>query len=441
VKNSTALYQAYLQHPVVCTDSRNLSAGCLYFALRGARFDGNDFAQAALERGAAWAVVDHPKLRQAPGCLYVPDALQALQELAAHHRSQFHIPILGIGGSNGKTTTKELVSAVLSSHYPCHYTKGNLNNHIGVPLTLLSMPSHTEVAVVELGTNQPGDIRELCRIAAPTHGLITNIGKEHLEGFGSIQGVKKAESELFDFLAKNNGCAFVNIAEKYLEAAAKKVTYRVTYGSHPKKQAGIPVSLLGLSPFVQAGFQADDGREQTLQSQLPGRHNFQNIATAIALGVYFRVPAEKIVQALERYKPANNRSQVITKNTTTLFLDAYNANPSSMEAALNTLRDMPAKRKMALLGDMLELGADAKKEHLAILKKAATLHLHNLVVVGPLFKDTPYLQYGARHFDTAEAAGDWFRGLSIPDTAVLIKGSRGMQMETIAADFLGTEHP
>ncbi|MCE2822047.1 MAG: UDP-N-acetylmuramoyl-tripeptide--D-alanyl-D-alanine ligase, partial [Saprospiraceae bacterium] len=248
------LYAIYQQHPVISTDSRNLPDGCIFFALKGENFDGNKFAEQALEKGAAYAVIDNPSCQTDERCLLVPDVLEALQQLARHHRLQFDIPVVAIGGSNGKTTTKELVSAVLSSHYPCHFTKGNLNNHIGVPLTLLAMPPGTEVAIIEMGTNQPGDIDQLCHIALPTHGLITNIGKEHLEGFGSLEGVKKAEKELYDYLRLNSGCIFVNLSERYLAAMAKKnrmkVGYKMSSGEELPGDGIIEVELLSYMPFV-----------------------------------------------------------------------------------------------------------------------------------------------------------------------------------------------
>ena len=430
------LYAIYQQHPVISTDSRNLPDGCIFFALKGENFDGNKFAEQALEKGAAYAVIDNPSCQTDERCLLVPDVLEALQQLARHHRLQFDIPVVAIGGSNGKTTTKELVSAVLSSHYPCHFTKGNLNNHIGVPLTLLAMPPGTEVAIIEMGTNQPGDIDQLCHIALPTHGLITNIGKEHLEGFGSLEGVKKAEKELYDYLRLNSGCIFVNLSERYLAAMAKKnrmkVGYKMSSGEEFPEDGIIEVELLACMPFVHAAFISDEGPRVEVRTRLYGRHNFNNIMTAISLGIYFKVPALKIRSALEQYTPSNNRSQVITFRGAKVLLDAYNANPSSMRPALDSLVSMPAKRKIAILGDMLELGQESEKEHEAIMRLAVRLRVHQLVLVGPEFGKTSYGDYGVLHFADNSGVKDWLDRQDLNEkTLILIKGSRGIRLETL----------
>ncbi len=429
-----ALYSIFQAHPVVSTDTRQLPAGCLFFALKGANFDGNKFAAQALENGAAFAVIDDPNYHSSERCLLVPDVLKALQDLANYYRHTFDIPVIAIGGSNGKTTTKELVSSVLSVHYPCHFTKGNLNNQIGVPLTLLSMPRNTEVAIIEMGTNQSGDIQELCQIAQPTHGLLTNIGKEHLEGFGNLDGVKKAEGELFDYLAQNNGCAFVNLSEKYLPAMSKKVPMRVGYQrvESLKKEPGIiEVQLLEDIPIVRVAFLSDEGPKVEVTTQLFGQHNFQNVMTAIALGIYFKVPPEKIREALASYAPRNNRSQLLELRGATILLDAYNANPSSMRPAIQSLCAMPAKRRIAILGDMLELGADAHKEHEELLRFAARLKVDQIVLVGELFEKTSFQKFGALHFPDNLSAKNWFEAQDLEGAAVLIKGSRGIRLEVV----------
>lgn len=430
----SSLFSIFKSHPLISTDTRKLPAGCLFFALKGDHFDGNQFAAYALENGAAYAIIDDPACQSSDRYLLVPSVLRALQDLATMYRKQFEIPVIAIGGSNGKTTTKELVSTVLSSHYPCHFTKGNLNNHIGVPLTLLSMPLGTEVAIIEMGTNQPGDIEELCRIALPTHGLLTNIGKEHLEGFGSLAGVKKAEGELFEFLSKNHGCAFVNLGEKYLPAMAKKVKMRVGYAQtetlHPEPGL-IEVQMLADMPRVRAAFWSDEGPVVNIDSALYGAHNFQNIMTAIALGVYFKVPGEKIRTAIESYVPSNNRSQILFRNGATILLDAYNANPSSMHPALKSLRAMPAKRHIAILGDMLELGEDSPKEHEGVLRFARKLKLDQIVLVGKEFGKTAFAAAGALHFPDQQAAREWFDKQDFNGAAILIKGSRGIRLEGV----------
>jgi len=430
------LYSIYQQHPLVSTDSRNLPEGCMFFALKGENFDGNKFAAHALEKGAACAVIDNPSYQTDERCLLVPNVLEALQHLARHHRLQFDIPVVAIGGSNGKTTTKELVSAVLSSHYPCHFTKGNYNNHIGVPLTLLAMPPGTEVAIIEMGTNQPGDIDQLCRIALPTHGLITNIGKEHLEGFGSLEGVKKAEKELYDYLRRNSGCVFLNLSERYLTAMAKnnrmKVGYKMSAIEELPHNGIIGIELLAFMPFVHAAFISDEGPRVEVKTRLYGRHNFNNIMTAIALGIYFKTPALKIRDALEQYTPSNNRSQIISFRGATVLLDAYNANPSSMRPALDSLASMSAERKIAILGDMLELGQESGKEHEAIVRLASRMKIHQLVLVGPEFGKTPYKDCGALHFADNTGAKEWLDRQELGDhTLILIKGSRGIRLEAL----------
>lgn len=433
----TELYSIYRQHPVVCTDTRQLTPGCMFFALKGENFDGNKFAASALEQGAAYAVVDDSAVCRDERCLLVPDVLKALQQLATHHRGQFDMPVIAIGGSNGKTTTKELIAAVLCSHYACHFTKGNLNNHIGVPLTLLAMPESTEVAVIEMGTNQPGDIGLLCEIARPTHGLLTNIGKEHLEGFGNLDGVKKAEGELYRYLARHKGWVFVNLSEKYLPAMTRHISRRICYDRTATLLAkddeeSINVMLTGEAPFIRAAFLSDENGEAVeVQTQLVGRHNFSNVMTAIALGIYFKVPAGKIKKALEAYMPANNRSQLIQRGTNTIFLDAYNANPSSVKPALESLHAMPGEHKIAILGDMLELGAESEKEHEAILRFAARQKPDLIVLVGPEFGRTDFTRYKALHFPDTASAKAWFDQQKLENSLILIKGSRGMRLEEI----------
>lgn len=431
--NTEALYQLFEKHPLVSTDSRQLPANCLYVALKGERFNGNLFAAQALSNGAAYALVDEP-IDGAPAgdrVIRVPDALKALQDLARYHRRRFHIPVIAIGGSNGKTTTKELVAAVLNTHHRCHATKGNLNNHIGVPLTLLSMPLDTEVAVIEMGTNQPGDIAELCHIAEPTHGLLTNIGKEHLEKLVDIRGVIREEGALYEYLCHSGGCAFLNADEPYLSGLTRGIRRTVRYRSAPEPVPGsgcIQASMLQAFPGVSAAFASDEGLTVDVHTRLFGQHNFQNILTAIALGIYFRVPAPKIKAALESYIPSANRSQVLRWGGGTIWLDAYNANPSSMRIALNSLIKGAHARKGALLGDMLEVGAFAEEEHQAIVNKAVRSGVRPLGLVGPVFKQCKRPKH-VQHFPDATAAAAWMAGLDLRDTLLLIKGSRGMQLE------------
>jgi UDP-N-acetylmuramoyl-tripeptide--D-alanyl-D-alanine ligase len=428
------LYAYYQRYPLISTDTRQLPKDCIFFALKGEKFDGNQYAAQALDQGAAYAVVDDPTVACDARFLLVPNVLEALQHLATHHRRQFDIPVIAIGGSNGKTTTKELVAAVLSSHYDCHYTKGNLNNHIGVPLTLLGMPATAVVAVIETGANHPGEIDELCRIAEPTHGLITNIGKEHLEGFGNLEGVKQAEGELYRYLARTNGWAFVNASEKYLRQLSRgnkrKIIYETNRDIGQQEQDRIGVVPTQITPFVTALFRAEDNQVVQVQSRLFGQHNFQNIMTAIALGIYFRVPAPKIKAAIEAYTPSNNRSQVVQRGTNTYIMDAYNANPSSVAAAIESARVMPAAQKVAVLGDMLELGPDSPAEHQIILRKALRAGFDRIVLVGAEFGGCKR-PGTVLHFPDTAAAKVWLDAQAFEHTLFLVKGSRGIRLEGI----------
>jgi UDP-N-acetylmuramoyl-tripeptide--D-alanyl-D-alanine ligase len=433
--DTVQLYEHYKKHPIVCTDSRAVTPGCIFFALRGEKFDGNSFAHQALSAGASLVVADAQHLDNQPNITVVPDTLKALQALATHHRRQFHIPVIGIGGSNGKTTTKELVSSVLTAQYPCHFTKGNFNNHIGVPLTLLSMPADTEVAVIEMGANHPGEIDELCQIAEPTHGLVTNIGKEHLEGFGSLEGVKKAEGELYRYLARTGGTAFVNMSEKYLRTLAKTVRRQVQYAESAAlttaRETFVEVQLVRQVPRVAVAFLADNGQHVEVQSQLFGRHNFHNIMSAIALGTYFKVPADRIRTALEAYTPANNRSQIVEQGNRTFIMDAYNANPSSMEVALDGFAALEADYKIAILGDMLELGAEGPKEHQRILNRAKRLKFNALVLVGAEFGAIQPKGRNVHHFADTAAARIWLQAQPDVPMLLLVKGSRGIRLEGV----------
>ncbi|MEN9611010.1 MAG: hypothetical protein RLZZ628_1824 [Bacteroidota bacterium] len=427
------LYQLYQQYPEIVTDSRKITKDCLFFALKGETFDGNRFAENALAEGAAYAIVDDPTLPKKDKLFVVPDVLKALQDLARHHRQQFEIPVIVITGTNGKTTTKELISNVLAAHYRTHFTKGNLNNHIGVPLTLLAMPADTEVAVIETGANHIGEIDFLCQIAAPTHGLITNVGKAHLEGFGSFEGVKQTKSELYRYLAAHKGTIFLNQDESFLKDLIPTGARTLSYGMSEKlsaKNPHIETALKEVHPFLTVAFLNEKNRALTVKTHLVGIYNFNNVQTAIAVGRYFKVPSLKIKAALEGYVPTNNRSQIVKRGDATILLDAYNANPSSMRGALQNLAQMPFKTKIAVLGDMRELGVDSFSEHEAIFKLAQSFDFQKVITVG--------LEFGKvhtaseTHFDTTVAARNWFQNLSLDaTTCVLIKGSRGMKLETI----------
>lgn len=430
------LYDIYLQHPRVSTDSRQIGKGDLFFALRGERFDGNQYAAKALEQGAAYVIVDDPEVATSERAILVEDVLTTLQELARHHRRQFYIPVIAICGSNGKTTTKDLVSAVLSSHYPTHYTRGNFNNHIGVPLTLLAMPRETEVAVLEIGANRLREVDFLCKIAEPTHGLITNIGKEHLEGFGSLEGVKQGESELYRYLAAHNGMAFVNKDEDFLEELAEPVRKKLFYEETEELRANsriYGVHLLQAFPTVRAAFVDDDGERYEINSQLFGKYNFSNIMTAIVLGRYFKVPAQKIKAAIEAYQPLSNRSQIKKIDSNTFILDAYNANPSSMEQALSSFQQMEGGPKVAILGHMLELGAASSVEHQRTAELALAQGFERVIFVGKEFEPVAQ-QQDVLYFENTDALREWFDAQHFKQTYFLLKGSRGIQLEKLLAE-------
>jgi UDP-N-acetylmuramoyl-tripeptide--D-alanyl-D-alanine ligase len=429
------LYDRFLTCRRVCTDTRQLQQGDLFFALKGENFDGNQFAAQALAAGAAYAVVDDPQVAVTGQFLLVENTLSTLQDLARHRRRQLNIPILAITGSNGKTTTKELVAAVLATTHLTHFTQGNFNNHIGVPLTLLALPDDTEIAVIEMGANHVGEIAALCEIAEPTHGLITNVGLAHLEGFGGFEGVKRGKSELYRYLARNKGVVFVNLEEPHLSDLAQGVDRIIGYkfAAHPR--VDIPyyeLQVKQVSPRIEVAFLDARGQFHPIHSHLSGKHNLQNISTVVAVAKYFKVPAAGIVAAIESYQPTNNRSQWLEKEGIHYLLDAYNANPTSMRASLISFAELAGTDKIAILGDMLELGDQAAAEHLAMAQLAQSLPIGEVFLIGPLFQ-TVAEQLGMPHFQDANqflAATD---RRSWVGKHVLIKGSRGMRLEKIVA--------
>ncbi len=430
-----ALYAHYLAaHGHVSTDSRQPQPGTLFFALNGPSFRGADFAPAALEKGARLAVVDDAALaaRDAARYFFAPDPLGALQALAAHHRRQFGGPVLAVSGSNGKTTTKELLTAVLAKKFRVLATIGNLNNHIGVPLTLLRLRlNEHDFAVVEMGANHRGEIAAYCQWAAPTHGLLTNIGKAHLEGFGGAEGVALGKGELFDYLRDNGGLAFVNTLDAQVAARAAVVAERRTY---PGPADDYPATLLAADPGValRLGPTGPD-----VAARLTGGYNFPNLAAAAAVGQFFGVPIDDVAAALAAYNPQNNRSQLLrTARGNELILDAYNANPSSMAAALRSFAQRPAggQGQVVILGDMFELGPEAAAEHRALGELLAGLALPEVVLVGPeMAQAKAALGAGAHHFATKAAAADWLAAQPLTGRQVLVKGSRGMALETLVA--------
>jgi UDP-N-acetylmuramoyl-tripeptide--D-alanyl-D-alanine ligase len=419
------LYAIYKQYPSVQTDTRKLTQGNIFFALKGPNFNGNAFAKSALEAGAAYAVIDEDVDPADNRLLLVDDVLTALQELALYHRKQFNVPFIGITGSNGKTTTKELVHAVLSSTYKTYTTQGNLNNHIGVPLTLLSIKSDAEMAVIEMGANHLKEIESYCRIALPTHGIITNCGKAHLEGFGSLEGVRKAKGELYDFLRANNGTAFVMWDYDYLQSMSKGIGRIIKYGTVP--DTDITGNLVQSEPYLSVTI-TKGAAIADMKTQLVGNYNLPNIIAAVAVGKYFTVNDATIKQSIEQYAPSNSRSQLIKQNGNNIILDAYNANPTSMRAAIENFASLQAKHKVLMLGGMMELGTDSLDEHRAIVDLVKKYNWEEVVLVGGDFLkiDHPFTKMNS----SAEAAA-WYRSRRFNDTYFLIKGSRSMQMEKV----------
>ncbi len=424
------LYTYYQQHPNIITDSRKVVTGQLFFALKGPSFDGNKYAAAALEKGAAYAIIDDATYQTNDRCLLVEDVLTSLQDLARHHRQQLSIPVIGITGSNGKTTTKELITAVLSSTYRTQATKGNLNNHIGVPLTLLSFQPDIEMAVVEMGANHINEIAELCQIALPNYGLLTSIGKAHLEGFGSIEGVIKAKGELFDFISEHKGAAFVNLNDARISNMAFSLPNRSTYGSNVSAKVNGAVAVA--EPYLGVNWHLSASNTLLINTQLTGTYNLDNILAAIAIGTHFNIPPEIIKTAIEGYIPANNRSQVMQKDSNTYVLDAYNANPSSMKAALQNFDQLVASQKVVILGDMLELGNYSLAEHQEIVDSLKQMDLQQVVLVGAEFEKTS-IPSNFLHFLTSQNVKEWFDKQAFANTHFLIKGSRGIALERILA--------
>ncbi len=413
------IYQSYLKSTVVCTDTRQITKGCLFFALKGDNFDGNTFAQNAIEKGAAFCVIDDVTLGyNTEQFLLVDDVLQTLQALARYHRKQLQIPVIALTGSNGKTTTKELIDAVLSQKFKTIATKGNLNNHIGVPLTLLSMNNATEIGIVEMGANHQKEIEFLCNIAYPDYGLITNFGKAHLEGFGGIEGVIKGKSEMYAHLKEHDKIIFVNETDIMQVKQAGDYNKIVLFGKS--------MVLEKSHPYLNVSFGST-----TFQTHLTGSYNFNNICVAIAIGQYFKISEVQISEAIANYIPTNNRSQLIQKNGLHIVLDAYNANPTSMEAALKSFVAQNSSPKFAILGDMFELGKDAIKEHQAIVDLVLQLPIDQIILVGKLFFQTTTDSKKILYFENFEDLKTDLKALNFNKGKLLVKGSRGMALERV----------
>jgi UDP-N-acetylmuramoyl-tripeptide--D-alanyl-D-alanine ligase len=417
------LYQKYQECRHVSTDSRAPQDQSLFFALNGPNFKGAKFAKQALEQGANYAVVDDPGMAS-DNIIVVEDTLQALQDLARHHRRQLSIPVIGITGSNGKTTTKELIHAVLSQKFNTLYTQGNLNNHIGVPLTLLRIRPEHEMAIIEMGANHIGEIAMLCSIAMPTHGMITNIGKAHLEGFGSLEGVARGKSELYVHLLEHGGTVFVNTGNEHLMRMSRRIENKITY---PAPGNYYYSELLEASPYVV--YKDEEGN--VVHTQLVGSYNYENMAAAACIGKFFNVPLARANEAIASYSPVNNRSQVLEKGSNTIILDAYNANPTSMAAAVRNFGSMNAPRKVVILGDMFEMGAESAAEHRGLGEVVAQQSLDVVLLCGKDMKYAAEANSSFLYFETKSELTQWLQEHPVSDSFVLVKGSRGMGLETL----------
>jgi UDP-N-acetylmuramoyl-tripeptide--D-alanyl-D-alanine ligase len=414
------LYQLYKKYPFIQTDTRRLQTGDIFFALKGPNFNGNEFASQALKEGASFAVIDDPAYQSGDNYIIVDDVLCTLQLLAQYHRSQLNIPFLAITGSNGKTTTKELIRSVLATIFHTYATEGNLNNHIGIPLTILKIKPETEIAVLEMGANHQGEIRQYCEIANPTHGIITNIGKAHLEGFGGEEGVKKGKGELYEHIRKINGTVFLCTDLPHLTEMAHGISKIITYGTTKAMMNG---EIISSDPFLKV-----QALNELINTQLTGAYNFYNVMAAVAVGKYFGVQPFHIKSAIEGYIPSNSRSQIIHLGTNTIIMDAYNANPSSMKAAIENFISIKAPQKVVMLGSMKELGKQSEEEHEQLVKYLQQYKWQEVVLVGEEFKK---FNQRYRHFNDSLAAKDWFNQQHFENTFILIKGSRSIMMEKI----------
>jgi len=423
------LYKHYLKNPVISTDTRNITEGCIFFALKGDNFNANEFAEQAIEKGAAFVVIDEVKFEINSKCLLVNDVLLALQDLARHHRKQLNIPFIGLTGSNGKTTSKELVNAVLSERYKTFATFGNLNNHIGVPLSILSITEDVQIAVIEMGANHQKEIELLCTIAQPTHGIITNVGMAHLDGFGGFEGVKKGKAELYTYLKGTNGYTFVNRDNDFLleMSVAAGLTKLIYYGTENGNT--IKGSLKSSDPFIEVDW-TNHEVSTSVKTNLTGSYNFENILAAICIGDFFDMRPEEINNGLSNYQPKNNRSQLTKTENNTVICDFYNANPSSMNAALNNISKLSANKRIAILGDMFELGPESESQHQLIVEQAFTSDLDEVIFIGKYFYAFKNAEKGI-FFETPAEAADYLIANKITAALVLLKGSRGMKLESL----------
>ena len=418
------IHHLFLESSGISTDTRNIKQGSLFFALKGPNFNGNTFAHKALKTGARYAIIDEAVYPEDQRFILVDNVLETLQKLASFHREQLGLYIIALTGSNGKTTTKELIHAVLKPHFKTVATVGNLNNHIGVPLTLLSMTADTEIGIVEMGANHAKEIALLCEIAKPNMGYITNFGKAHLEGFGSEEGVVKAKSELYDYLKAHSGLIILNSEDA--QQVAQVGTYEKTFTFSETSETNVNVKFRSIQPFLSVELQ-----EIAIKTQLTGRYNFHNIAAALAIGIYFKLAPLQLQKGIEGYIPTNNRSQIIQKNSNEILLDAYNANPSSMEVALENFIGIQNQHKLAILGDMFELGNSSSKEHLGLINKAISTKACQFCFVGSHFFEHQKPHPNLLFFKTFQDLRQHLEQTTIANTSILIKGSRGMALERV----------
>lgn len=421
------IFDLFYQTSGVCTDTRKIAKDCLFICLKGANFNGNTFAAQAIDNGAKFVIVDEKEFQTKESIFLVDDTLKFLQDLANYHRLKFTIPIIGITGSNGKTSTKELINAVLSEKFNILATKGNLNNHIGVPLTLLELKIDHEIAIIEMGANRFKDIQELCDIAEPTHGIITNIGKAHLEGFGDFDGVLQTKLELYNSVADNVGCIVYNSDDEILSANLPKEIKIVSYGTN--SSAEVMGELIELDPFVNLKWNTKNYYSPLIHTKMVGKYNFYNYLAAITFGMIFKVPNESINYAIENYIPENNRSQVKQTFKNTLILDCYNANPTSMRSALESFSMIEHPDKLFILGDMLELGKEAENEHKAIAEYCEQLGIKG-ITIGPIFNKIKKAQFQYQ-FDNKKEAINFLKENTLEGKLILLKGSRGIGLETL----------
>lgn len=424
------MYALYREHPLITTDSRDCPQGSIFLALKGDTFDGNKFAESALQKGCAYAIIDNPEYKTDDRCLLVDDTLQTFKDLAREHRRHFAIPVIGITGTNGKTTTKELLAAVLSERFNVHYTQGNFNNDVGVPKTLFQLGPEHEIAVVEMGASHPGDIKTLAETAEPTCGLITNVGRAHLQGFGSFDGVKRTKGELYDFLIGRDAPLFINAdnADLMGMAAERNATHIIKYGGASSERLSVRGKVIDCAPFLRFSWHADGGEEHFVTTNLIGSYNIDNMLAAVTVGLHFGVTEEQVCHALENYMPNNNRSQMTVTPHNHLIMDAYNANPSSMKAAIENLCAMDVPAKMAILGDMRELGEVSGEEHQRVVDMLKAKGLCDVWLVGEEFGKTDCT---FRKFRDIEEVKAEIAANRPTDKYILVKGSNGIRLFTL----------